>query len=113
VFRLRIGNVHRRADANESKKFRRSLAFQPNAPVRARHRMHKALMKTIPRRKFTPKTHWIANVTARRVACGSRHDFVALHTETVGTRTFVFLFGVNLEIPAWRRLVGQPYRAGR
>src|SRR5262249_483547 len=80
--------------------FRRCLAFQPNAAVRPRCRMNKALMKTVSRGKFAPVTHRVANVMAACVACGGRYNAIALHAKPVLAGALVFLFRVNRETAA-------------
>ena len=46
------------------------------------------------------------------VACCGRYDAASLHTEAVLAGALVFLFGVNREIAARRRLIWQTNRAG-
>jgi len=59
--------------------------------------------------QIAPITHRISKLptpsTARR-----RNYAIALHAEPVRPRTFVLLFGVDLEIAFWRRFRRQPNR---
>ena len=86
--------------------------MQSDAPVGARRGMNKALMKTVPRRKLAPVTHRITNVMTSGVACCGRYDGISLHAKAVLAGAFLFLFGVNGEIAARRRLVRQTNRGG-
>src|SRR5437762_3215388 len=98
VLRLCCGNVHGRADSDQRKKFRRSLAFQSNTTVRTGRRMHKALMKPVSRRELAPVTHWVADVMTAGMASCRGHDAISLHAKAILAGALVLLFGVNREI---------------
>src|SRR5437773_9467052 len=76
-----------------------------------RHRMDKALMKTIRRRELAPVTHWVTNVPAAP-APRRRNNAIALHAESIRPGTLVLLFGVDIEIASWCGLRGQANRNG-
>ena len=84
VFRLRRGDIDRRANFHEGKKLWRGLSVQTQTAMRARIRMNEALMKTVSGRKFTPETHRITDIAAwNGFACISRNNAIALHAETI------------------------------
>src|SRR5205823_4451008 len=107
VLWLRSGDVHRGPDSYEREKFWRCFAVQSDATVCAWSRMDKALMETVGRSEFAPITHRISNITASTTT--SRRNYaIALHAEPVRPRTFVLLFGIDLEISFWRRFRRSP-----
>src|SRR6185295_14825511 len=113
VFRLRLSDGDRRAYMNQRIKFRRRFTMQPNATMRPRSRVDKALMKSIGWRELTPESHRITNVATRDTAtCFRRHYAITLHPETIRTRAFVFLFPVNGKMSAWCRLGWNPDTTG-
>ena len=91
IFWLRGRDVHWRADLDQCKKLWRSLAVQADATVRSRVWMNVTLVKSVGWSKLTPVTHRITNV-APRSATGGRNHAIALHTESVRSGTFAFLF---------------------
>src|SRR5439155_21993951 len=109
VLWLRSGDVHRGPDSYEREKFRRCFAVQSNATVCAGSRMHKALVKAVGRSEFAPITHRVSDIPASSSA--SRRNYaIALHAKAVRSRTFVLLFGVDLEISFRRLFRGSPNR---
>src|SRR4029077_1082715 len=87
------------------------LTLQSNATVGSRHRMHKALIKTIRRSELTPVSHRISDVTPSPTA-GRRNYSIALHAESVRSRTLVLLFRVNVKITFRCWLRGHANRNG-
>src|SRR5438093_13708588 len=63
----------------------------------ARNRMHEALVETICRSELAPVPHWIADVTATSAA-GRRNNAIALHAESIGSRTLMLLLGIDCEV---------------
>jgi hypothetical protein len=111
IFRLRRGNIHWSADFHQRKEFRGSLALQPNTTVGARHRMDKALVKTVGRSEFTPITHRISNIPARS-ATSRRNYPIALDAKSVRPRALMLLFGIDSEITSRCRLIRHTNRNG-
>src|SRR5512133_913369 len=74
--------------------------------------MHKTLVKTVGGSELTPISHRISNVTPWPTA--SRRNYsIALHAESVRSRTFVLLFRINVEIAPGRWFRGHANRNGR
>ncbi len=64
--------------------------MQPNAAMRARIRMNKALMKSVRWREFAPISHRITDVAPRSTA-GGGNNVAALHAKSIRARTLLFL----------------------
>ena len=111
VFRLRSGNVYRRSNFNQRKKFWRGFAMQSNAAMRSWNRMDKALVKSIGGGKLTPIAHRIANVVSRS-ATRRWDDTIALHAKSVRAGTLLLLLGIDGEATAGRWLSRNAYGTG-
>ena len=102
IFRLRSSDIHRRPDPDQRVKFGRRFTLQSDATVRVRSRMYKALVKTVGRSELTPVSHGISDISPRPTA--SRRNYsIALHAESVRSRTLVLLFRINVKIAPRRR----------
>src|SRR5207247_3636619 len=104
IFRLRIGDVHRGPNFHQRVKLWRGFAMQPNTSMRTRVRMHKALVKPICWREFTPISHRITDIASRSTP-GGGDNAIALHAKSIGAGTLLFLLCVNREISPRRWLV--------
>ena len=71
--------------------------------------MDKTLVKAVRRRELAPVSHRITDVTARPASSGRNHT-IALDAKSVRPRTFMLLFGVDVEIALWRRFRWSPNR---
>src|SRR6266480_3858078 len=65
IFRLRTGDVHRRANFYKREKFWGGFAMQTNTAMRARGRVDKALVKPIRWCEFAPVSHRITDIASR------------------------------------------------
>ena len=105
VFGLGVSDIHRRPDSHERVEFSCRFTLQANAPMCMWCGMHKTLMKTVGGSELTPISHGISDVTPSPTA-GRRNYSIALHAESVRSRTFVLLFRINGEIAPGRRFRG-------
>src|SRR5690242_15764826 len=79
IFWLGFGDAHRGANPDQREKLRRGFTMEPDTAMSAWVWVHKALMKTVGGRKFTPETHRISNITPRNIRVRVRgHDAFAL-----------------------------------
>src|SRR2546421_7692059 len=74
--------------------------------------MYKALMKTVGGSEFTPISHRISDVAPSPTA-SRRNYLIALHAESVRSRTLMLLFRINTKIAPRCRLRGGGNRNGR
>src|SRR5439155_735725 len=74
--------------------------------------MYKALMKTVGGSEFTPISHRISDIAPSPTA-SRRNYLIALHAESVRSRTLVLLFRINAKIAPGRRLRGGANRNSR
>src|SRR5207247_11296149 len=73
--------------------------------------MYKALMKTVGGSEFTPISHRISDIAPSPTTC-RRNYLIALHAESVRSRTLMLLFRINIKITFRCWLRGHANRNG-